>query len=102
MDVAPGTRVAVEITAAPTNEAARKTLTRVCSKDAEITKAQRWKKARRPSWQTWRRGGKMWHHQMKSRSPVVLEPGSKYSVLATVDVLRDLRSVQRFVNIAAS
>ena len=102
MDVAPGSKVAIEITGRPTSESARKTLTRVCSKDPAILSAKRRKKTHRPSWQEWRRGGKMWHHQMKSRPAVTLEPGHKYTVMASVDVLRDLRSVERFIKVQPS
>lgn len=99
MDIAPGQTVSIEITAAPKSAAAQKTLCRVCGKDEQITKAHRQQKAKRPSWQTWRRGGKMWHHQMKSRSAVKLEPGAKYTVRATLDVVRDLESVERWVKV---
>ncbi|MGD8451651.1 MAG: hypothetical protein PVJ57_07515 [Phycisphaerae bacterium] len=100
MDIAAGSNVSITITATPTGAAACKTLTRICAKDAAVRKSHRWNKRNRPSWQTWRRGGKMWHHQMKSHAPVRLEPGAQYTVRATVDVLRDLQSVERFVKLA--
>jgi len=40
-----------------------------------------------------------WHHQMKSRPAVSITPGAKYNITATVDVLRDLASVERFVKL---
>nr|QDY92634.1 hypothetical protein fos2004AM_00002 [uncultured Planctomycetota bacterium] len=101
MDIAPGKTVSVEITAPPTNAAAEKTLYRLCRKDPRIAKAHRVRKCKRPSWQTWRRGGRFWHHQMKSRPLVKLTTGSRYSVLATVDVIRDLQSVSRYVKVTA-
>ena len=100
MDIAPGSEVAIEITAAPKKAAACKTLMRICSKDPAVAKAKRWRKAHRPSHQTWRRGGRFWHHRMKSRPDVRLEPGAKYSVRATLDVIRDLESVQRWVKVS--
>ena len=100
MEIAAGRNVSIEITALPTNAAAVKTLTRICSKDAAVAHAKRVRKNHRPSFETWRRGGKMWHHQMKSRSPVRIERGAKFSVLATIDVLRDLESVKRFVSVS--
>jgi hypothetical protein len=99
MNIAPGTTVSLEITIAPTNAGARKTLARLCAKDPGVARAQRARKEHRPSWQTWRRGGKMWHHQMRSHLPLTLKPGAKYTVRATIDVLRDLESVARFVSV---
>jgi hypothetical protein len=100
MDIAAGRKVQIEITSAPKSAAACKTLTRICAKDPAIRRAQRDRKRKRPSWETWRRGGKMWHHQMKSVSPIKLEAGAKFTVAATVDVLRELESVKRHVSLS--
>ncbi len=100
-EIAPGSFVSVEIVSTPRNQAAAKTLRRICSKDAAIAKLNRTRKAQRPSWEEWRRGGMMWHHQMKSRSAVSLERGRCYTVKASVDVLRDLNSVTRWVKVVA-
>lgn len=102
MDLAVGNSVSIEITAAPRSAAARKTLARICCKDPAVANQKRWHQRRRPSWETWRRGGKQWHHQMKSRPPVKLEPGVKYTVCATLDVLRDLKSVERWVKVSSA
>ncbi len=102
MDIKPGSRVTVEITAEPRNAAACKTLTRVCRKDPEVTRKLRWVDRNRPSWQTWRRGGRPWHHQMKKYPGVSIKPGSRYSVRATLDVIRDLESVARWVKVASA
>jgi hypothetical protein len=99
MNIAPGSTVSIEIAVAPKNAAACKTLTRICAKDAAVGRARRWRKTHRPSRETWRRGGKMWHHQMKSRLPVNIAPGAKYTVQATLDVIRDLQSVARYVTV---
>jgi hypothetical protein len=100
MDIQPGTTVKVEIAKTPTNAGATKTLYRLCRKDPEAAHRLRWTKRNRPSWQTKRRGGRWWHHQMKSKPGVSLSPGKQYSILATVDVLRDLESVERFVKVS--
>lgn len=97
MDIAPGTKIRVEITATPRSEAARKTLTRVCSKDPRAVRQGRWRKQHRPSLRKSRRGGRMWEHRMKSRVPVQLTPGSSYTLHGSADVLRDLQSVSRWV-----
>ena len=99
MNITPGSPVTVEVVAIPSRAAAAKTIIRICRKDAEIARSQRRFRERRPSWQETRRGGCMWHHQMASKAPVRLTPGAKYQVRATVDVLRDLASVQRWVKV---
>ena len=100
MDITPGATVSVEISAPPKSDAARKTLIRIFRKDPTVAKFHRVMKAKRPSWQTWRRGGKMWHLQMKTIANVRLEKGAKYQVRATVDVIRDLQSVAGCVSVS--
>ena len=102
MDVAPGGTVSIEITAAPKNAAACKTLARLGAKDPVVSRAKRWRKTHRPSRETWRRGGKMWHHQMRSVLPLEIKPGAKYTLHATLDVLRDLQSVARYITVSPS
>lgn len=99
MNIAPGAKVAVEVVATPRNEAARKTLQRLLRKDPAVVRANRHVTRKRPSLQRWRRGGKMWHHQMKSKPGVELTPGRRYTLCATVDVIRDLASVRRWVKV---
>jgi hypothetical protein len=100
MDIAPGTTVCVEITAPPTAAAARKTLTRVACKDPAVARQIRARKQQRPSLETWQRGGRMWRHRMKSRPPVSLNAGAKYTLRATLDVIRDLESVGSWVKVS--
>jgi hypothetical protein len=102
MDVKPGSKVTVEITGLPTSAAAQKTLARVCRKDPVLVRQQRYADRHRPSWQTWRRGGRLWHHQMFSTPGVDFTPGTKYSVPATLDVIRDLASVQRWIKVTTA
>jgi hypothetical protein len=99
MDVALNQNVAVEVTQAPTNAAARKTLERLFRKDPEVARKHRRQQRLRPSWQTKRRGGRLWHHQMKSPAPVPIVCGARCAIFATVDVVRDLSSVERFVKV---
>jgi hypothetical protein len=101
MDVSPGQTVSVELTQMPRNEAARKTLQRLFSRDPAAQRRSRWQHAHRPSWEQWRRGGNMWHHQMKTKPAVTLAPGKRLEVQVTVDVIRDLQSVQRWVKVTA-
>ncbi len=102
MDIAPGQTISIEVTAVPRNEAARKTLTRIFARDLAVVRAKRWQARHRPSWQQWRRGGNQWHHQMKTKPPLTLAKGRSLAIQATVDVLRDLQSLERWVKVTAS
>lgn len=102
MSIKPGDMIALEIASRPTNEAAEKTIIRLCRKDPAVVRRQRAIYRKRPSAERWRRGGKMWHHQMKSQSALRIEPGAKYQIRATLDVLRDLPSIQRFVKVTSA
>lgn len=99
MEIAPGQRISVEVVAQPRNSAARKTLTRVFRNDPDVARRSRAMVRHRPSWEQWRRGGNQWHHQMKSRVLFSIANGARFTLLATVDVLRDLESVGRCVRI---
>lgn len=99
MELTPGQTVAIELVAMPRNEAARKTLTRLWRCDPVVSRQQRRQKQKRPSWRTWRRGGRLWHHQMRTKPPLELTPGRRLTLVASVDVLRDLASVQRWIKI---
>jgi hypothetical protein len=99
MNITLGSTVTVEVIKTPTNDAAHKTLIRLFRKDASVARHHRHQQSKRPSWEFWRRGGMSWHHQMKTKPAVSLQPGSKYQIRATVDVVRDLASVERFVRV---
>ncbi|MEW6252999.1 MAG: hypothetical protein AB1716_20365 [Planctomycetota bacterium] len=101
MEIAPGQTVSIELTSVPRNAAARKTLVRLFARDAAVVRDKRWQQRHRPSWQQWRRGGNIWHHQMKTKPPVTLAAGRQVALQATVDVIRDLQSVQRWVKVTA-
>lgn len=99
MDIQPGTTVRIEIRRVPRAAAAAKTLTRICAKDPQVARAHRIRKRKRPSVRTKQRGGRFWNHRMRSKLPVKLDVGSTYTIRATLDVVRDLASVQRYVEI---
>lgn len=101
MDIKPGQTVTVEVVRTPPRAASRKTLARVFRKDPQVARQQRWTTRHRPSWQETRRGGRMWHHQMRTTPPVTLASGSRYTVLATLDVIRDLQSVGDCIKVTA-
>ena len=100
VDVTPGSVVRVKLTKPPTREAAAKTLSRLFAKDQCNRKARRERKQLLKSAATrTRRGGRIW--MVRSKAPRLFQPteGDACTLLATCDVLRDLRSVERFVEI---
>jgi len=99
-DIAPGSDVKVTITNRVTNEAARKTLQRVLAKsdDAKAEK-KRQQKVRERHNRPYIRSGRVWVDRVPKFPVVSLEPGSSETIKATVDVLNDLKSVQRFVEV---
>ncbi len=99
MDIKPGTIVSVTVTKAPTNAAAEKTLTRLFRKDPAVARHHRLQQRKRPSFEEWRRGNATWHHQMKTKPAAKVAPGASYKLRATLDVIRDLASVSRFVDV---
>ncbi len=99
MSIPLGSKIRVEVTARPSTAAGEKTLLRLFRKDAGVARHHRHQQAKRPSWERWRRGGKMWHHQMRSEPVASVRPGSSYCIRATLDVLRDLESVKRWVRV---
>lgn len=99
MEIVPGSEVTVEMIRVPSRRAAAMTLIRLFRKDPAIVRHQRHQHAKRPSRQEWRRGNAIWHHQMRTRPAVRLEVGRTYRLRATLDVIRDLRSVEPFVKV---
>jgi len=99
-DIAPGSTVSVKIVKQPTSAAATKTLTRLLSKDpAARAENERQRKVRKAGYNPKRRGGRLYGGRVVKQQPVSADVGATGTITATVDVLRDLRSVGRFVEI---
>ena len=100
--IAPGTRVEVKIVNEPTNIAARKTLVRILSKDAAaIAENRRLRNVREANYSPSMRGGRLYGGRLVKIHPVKGRLGESGTVTATADVLADLRSVGRFVQVSA-
>ena len=97
--IEPGSRVSMEIVARPRTHAGRATLIRLCRKDPAVARHHRKQTAKRPSWETWRRGGMTWHHQMKTSLNFEATPGQRFTILASWDVLQDLASLKKCVKV---
>ena len=104
-DITPGSTVTIKIVKTPTNEGARKTLVRLLSKDAEVVaENKRLKKVRKTNQTHSPRGGRwrVWEGRLPKQRPVKGELGESGTILATVDVLTDLGSVEKFVEVTAA
>ncbi|MEX0886771.1 MAG: hypothetical protein WD009_10070 [Phycisphaeraceae bacterium] len=99
-DIAPGDTVKITVKHRPTSDAARKTLVRVLSKDpAVVRENDRLRRVRAANERTKQRGGRQWHVRVPKQHPVAGERGDAGTVHATSDVVRDLHSVRRFVDV---
>jgi len=104
-DIAPGTTVNIKIVKQPASEGARKTLVRLLSKDAEVIAENKRLKSVRQTNQTHSpRGGRwrVWEGRLPKQRPVTGVVGESGTILATVDVLTDLNSVDKYVEVSAA
>lgn len=102
-DITPGTKINVKVVKQPTNAAATKTITRLLSKDpsavaenkrhAKIRKKAQWKSPRGGRW-------RVWESRLAKQRPVHGDLGEEGTIVATYDVIKDLPSVSRFVEVS--
>ncbi len=99
VDVQPGQWVTVKVKAEPRSEGARKTMRRLFRKDPKIVaERKRLSKSRPVRWHT--RGGRPWADRPPQLTIEKTEPGAQYKLFASVDVLRDLGSVEEYVEVS--
>ena len=100
-DVTPGSMVRITVKKTPPSEAAAKTLSRVFAKDPANRKARAHRKQLLKSAMVrTRRGGRI--SMVRSKAPRLFQPvqGDTCNVRATCDVIKDLGSVERLLDIA--
>ena len=98
--IAPGSRVTVKVVKYPTSSSATKTLVRLLSKDEQVkAENKRLRDIRRKQNKPTRRGGRIWLSRLIKQRPVKGQVGESGTITATTDVLTDLRSVSRFVEV---
>jgi hypothetical protein len=100
VDVKPGAIVSVKVKKNPLSEAAAKTLSRLFAKDPANRKARRTrKKLLAGAMDVRRRGGRPW--EVRPKAPRLFQPraGDACSIRATSDVLGDLISVARYIEV---
>ena len=100
--IALGTKISLTVVKRPTNQGAAKTLVRLLRKDALVKKeAARLRKARKVHFHQEPRGGRVWDVHRPSIAPVKPVPGVTGTLIATADVLIDLKKLARFVEVKA-
>lgn len=97
-EIEPGSKVKVTVTSSQLSEGAAKTLARLFLKDPEIGKT-RMKKPKPVEYRT--RAGRPW--PVIRRGNVASRPnkGDSCRLVCTLDVVRDLGSVERYVEISS-
>jgi hypothetical protein len=103
LDLRPGSKVCIKVSKTPTNESAAKTLSRIFAKDVNSRSARRRRKQLRESEIVdHRRGGRPWYY--RPHAPRLFQPikGASCTILVTTDVIGDVRSVARFVEVEAA
>ncbi len=105
MDITPGSTITVNIVKQPTNAAASKTLVRVLSKDpAIVAENKRLKKVRAKNAKPNQRGGRvrLWAGRLVKQHPIKGQLGESGTLVASPDVIKDLASVERFIEVKAA
>ena len=99
-DITPLSQITVTVTKAPTNAAAVKTIVRILSKDRIIAgHNRRQERIRKAGFRQNQRGGRFWDVHVVKQHPVLGKPGDTGTILATLDVITDLKSVEKWVEV---
>ncbi len=100
MDIQIGTNVRVKVVKQPTNAAATKTLCRILAKDETVKEEKkRLDKVADKHLKFKTRGGRPWIQRMVKIHPVKGVMGDQGVVFASADVINDLKSVARFIEV---
>jgi hypothetical protein len=98
-DVKPGQWVTITVKSQPRTEGGRKTLARLLQKDPKARKERaRLKRSRVREQHS--RGGRMWNDNPPAIKVVQVKPGASSRVFASIDVLKDVASVAKYVEVA--
>lgn len=99
--IAPGSKVVVKVVKQPTNAAAAKTIVRLLSKDAVARKHDaRLKRSRKVHLRQAARGGRLWEINVVKQPVATAEVGAAGTIVASLDVIKDLASVTRFIEVS--
>ena len=103
--ITPGSRVVVKVIKPPTNRGAEKTIKRLLEKDkAAMKESNRQRAIRKRLFHPKPRGGRIspFGGYVVKQQSVKVKVGASGTITASLDVLRDLNSVQRFVEVTAA
>jgi len=101
--VKPGSRINVKVVKQPTSVAAAKTIARVLCKDEEVAaENRRQRKVRDRNYNPKMRGGRLYGGRVVKQHAAKGEIGETGVITATVDVIRDLQSVSRFIEVGST
>ena len=101
--IAPGSQVTVKVVKPPSNAAAFKTLVRVLSKDPAMQAEDRqltW--LRKKHYTPGMRGGRLYSGRMPKIRRLRGNVGESGTIKATADVINDLKSVSRFIEVTSA
>ena len=100
-EIAPGSKINVKVVKKPTSAAAAKTIVRLLSKDRGV-KAEnaRLRRARKNHLDQKQRGGRFWDINVPKQEAVTADLGVEKTIVASPDVITDLKSVSKFVEVA--
>ena len=102
-NIALGSKINIKIVKQPTNAAASKTLERMLCKDAEVIAENKRLADVRAANETFSpRGGRwrVWEGRQPKLHPVKGNLGEQGTVVASYDVVQDLKSVERFIEVS--
>lgn len=98
--ITPGSQVKLTITRTPNRQAAAKTLVRLLSKDpAHKHENRQLSRLRARHYDPQRRGGRLYGGHMQKLRRIQGIRGETGTIIASPDVLRDLASVTKFIDI---
>jgi len=98
--IKPGSSVLVKVVKPPTNAAATKTIVRLLSKDKTVMKEnKRQQQIRKRLYAPQARGGRTYGGYIVKQHPVKGVVGEQGTITASLDVMQDLKSVERFVEV---
>jgi hypothetical protein len=99
-DIKPNSQVTIKVVKNPTNQAARKTIQRLLSKDGTVkAENRRLKRVRKTHFYQARRGGRFWNVNVVKQNAVLGVVGETGVISASLDVITDLKSVANFLEI---
>ncbi len=101
--ITPGSTVTLKVVKAPTNAAAVKTIVRLLSKDKVVmAENKRQRQIRKRLYAPQARGGRTYGGYIVKQHPVHGKIGEQGTIFASIDVCKDLKSVERFIEITTA